>query len=68
MTQENLARTEFARARHDSTANPRLHLDAALSHVANALRIYDPVHMSHDHATATDLLDDIQAALTSSSS
>ncbi|MBY4891784.1 hypothetical protein KUL25_03275 [Rhodobacteraceae bacterium N5(2021)] len=63
MTQENLAVAEVARAAHDTTPDPRPHLDAALIHVDNALRIYDPVHMSYDHARAARLRTEILKAL-----
>ncbi len=63
ITQENMALAEMARAEHDTTADPRPHLEAALFHVENALRIYDPEHMSYDHGTATALRNRIQAAL-----
>ncbi|MEM9870722.1 MAG: hypothetical protein AAF822_05660 [Pseudomonadota bacterium] len=62
-TQENLAIAEQSRAQHDSTSDPRPHLEAALVHVGNALRIYDPEHMSYDYGTATALRNKIQAAL-----
>ncbi len=68
MTQENLAAAELARAGHDTTPDPRPHLDAALTHVDNALRIYDPIHMSYRHTQASALRDDILARLASLSS
>ncbi|WP_298857481.1 hypothetical protein [uncultured Sulfitobacter sp.] len=61
MTQENIAICEKTRADHDSCNNPLPHLTAALEAVDNALIIYDPEHMSYNHAKATDLRDDIQA-------
>jgi len=63
MTQENMAIAEEARARHDSTSDPRPHLEAALVHVGNALRIFDPEHMGYYHDKANALRDRIQAAL-----
>ncbi|ABD54894.1 tetratricopeptide repeat protein [Jannaschia sp. CCS1] len=63
MTKENLAHAELARAEHDTTTDLRPHLQAALTHVDNALRIFDPVHMSYNHAKATALRDDILKAL-----
>ena len=55
MTQENLARVELDTARHPACADPVPHLRAALAHVDLALEVFDPVHMSHNHATATAL-------------
>ena len=63
-----MAIAEVSRADHDSTSDPRPHLQAALAHVDSALHIYDPEHMSYDHGTATRLRDDIQAALDALSS
>ena len=63
MTQNNLALAEEAIADHDATADPRGHLEAALTHVEDALTVYDPEHMSYDHGTATDLRDRIKAKL-----
>ena len=65
MTQENLAGAEHSRAEHDTTTDPHPHLQAALAHVDNALRIYDPVHLSFYHGTATALRDDLLEALAS---
>jgi len=64
MAQENLALAEEARADHDSTADPRPHLTAALAHVEAALTVYDPEHMSYDHDTATRLRDRLRDRLT----
>jgi hypothetical protein len=55
MTQENLAILEHATARHPACPDPAAHLRAALAHVDLSLEVYDPVHMYHDHATATAL-------------
>ncbi|MCO8145575.1 tetratricopeptide repeat protein [Rhodovulum tesquicola] len=55
MTQENMALAEEAIAAHDSTVDPRPHLEAALDHVEAALRVYDPVHMAHDYEQANAL-------------
>jgi len=63
-TQENMAIAEQSRAQHDSTSDPRPHLEAALAHVENALRIFDPEHMSYNHNKASALRDQLQAALT----
>jgi hypothetical protein len=63
MTRENLALAEQSIADHDTTADPRPHLEAALAHVEAALTVYDPEHMSHDHGTATRLRDRLAARL-----
>ncbi len=63
ITQENLAFAEHARAKLGTSIDPRLHLEAALAHVDNALRIYDPVHLSYDHGRATALRNHILHAL-----
>ena len=63
MTQYNIAICEKARAEHDSCADPRPPLTAALKAVENALTIYDPDHMSYYHAKATGVRDRIQAKL-----
>ena len=63
MTQENLAIAEEAIANHDTTPDPRPHLEAALRHVEDALTVYDPEHMSYDHAKATRVRDRMRAAL-----
>ncbi|GAB5446379.1 helix-turn-helix domain-containing protein [Gymnodinialimonas sp.] len=72
MTQENLAYAELSRAMHDTTVDPRAHLDAALTHIKNALRIFDPVHMSYRHTEVTtlrtEILKDLDALPPSSSS
>lgn len=65
ITQENMAIAERARAGHDTTSDPRPHLDAALTHVDNALRIFDPAHLSYNHAKASRLRADILNALSS---
>ncbi len=65
---QNLALAEASRAVHDTTADPRTHLTAALTHIDNALRIYDPVHMSYDHTKATRLRTHLLARLASLSS
>jgi tetratricopeptide (TPR) repeat protein len=63
MTQENIALCQLARANHDSCPDPRPPLTAALEAVDNALNVFDPVHMSYNHAKATRLRADIQAKL-----
>jgi hypothetical protein len=63
MTQENLAILEYDTARHTACVDPVPHLRAALAHVDLALEIYDPVHMSHNHASATALRAEIISAL-----
>ncbi|MEX3015528.1 hypothetical protein [Gymnodinialimonas hymeniacidonis] len=55
MAQQNIATAELSRAIDDTTTAPQPHLDAALAHVDNALRIFDPLHMSHYHTKATTL-------------
>jgi tetratricopeptide (TPR) repeat protein len=62
MTQENIALCEAARAAHDTCPDPRPHLTAALEAVDNALTVFDPVHLSYNHAKATRVRDRIQAA------
>ncbi|MGB7316411.1 MAG: hypothetical protein WBC85_00425, partial [Planktotalea sp.] len=62
-TQENMAITEQGIAKHDTTSNPRPHLNAALTHVDNALKIFDPTHMPYNHGTATTLRSKILAEL-----
>ncbi|MEO0936544.1 MAG: hypothetical protein AAFY38_00145 [Pseudomonadota bacterium] len=63
MTQENLAIAEQAWAAHDATEDPRKHLEAALEHVDNALRFYDPAHMPYNFEKATELHEEILADL-----
>ncbi len=63
MTQENMAIAELARALHDTTADPRPHLEAALVHVDNSLRVYDADHMSFYYTKASALRDELLAAL-----
>ena len=63
MTKENLAILEVDRAAHESCKNPRPHLEAALAYVEEALTVYDPVHMSYDHGTATRLRDQLLKSL-----
>ena len=62
-TKVNLALAEVALALHDSTRNPRPHLEAALAHVEAALTVFDPEHMSYDHDKAAQLRDGIRAVL-----
>ncbi len=63
MTRANMALQEQARAGHDSRADPRPHLRAALDHVEAALEVFDPDHTPFYHGTATALRDDLRAAL-----
>ncbi|QMU58097.1 MAG: hypothetical protein GKR98_07745 [Boseongicola sp.] len=63
MTQFNLALAELSLADQDATEDPTPHLNAALDHVVAALTVYDPEHMSFNHAKATRLRDLIQSAL-----
>ena len=62
-TQNNLGDAEMAIAAHDTTKDPRPHLEAALSHVDAALTVFDPEHMSYHFETTTRLRDDIKAKL-----
>ncbi|GIT90563.1 hypothetical protein JANAI62_10180 [Jannaschia pagri] len=63
MTQTNIAFALLARSSRPDAGHPANDLRAALDAVDGALEVYDPVHMSYDHGTATRLRDDIQAAL-----
>ena len=63
MTQNNLAVAEYSHAVHLATADPRPHLDAALTYIDAALTVYDPDHMSYDHGRATRLRDRILALI-----
>ena len=63
MTRENMAFTELDTARHPACADPAPHLRAALDHVEAALTVFDPDHMSYNHAKATRLRERILAAL-----
>ena len=62
-TQYNMAIAEVEIANHDATLDPRLNLNAALTHVENALKIYDPTHMPFNHNKATKLRTDTLDAL-----
>ncbi|MEO0485540.1 MAG: helix-turn-helix transcriptional regulator [Pseudomonadota bacterium] len=62
-TQENLAIAKLDWANHDTTTDPSPLLIEALNHVEAALTIFDPEHMSYNHAKATRLRDLILAAL-----
>lgn len=53
MTQANLALVEENRAEHDAFDEPSQHLEAALAHLDNALRVFDPEHMLYNHGKAT---------------
>ena len=64
MAEENLACLHDDRARRGG-AEAGAHLQAALGHVENALRIYDPDHSSQDYQSAARLRDDIRARLAS---
>ncbi|WP_068115140.1 hypothetical protein [Tropicimonas marinistellae] len=63
MSQENLAIAELALADHESIADPRPHLAAALEYVEAALGVFDPEHMAYNHEKATALRDDIVARM-----
>lgn len=63
MPQQNMAILERKIAKHESTVNPRPHLDSALNHIDSALKIFDPIHMTHDHKKAIDSRMKILAAL-----
>lgn len=62
-TQENMAIAELELADHDATTEAEPHPEAALSHVAAALLVYDPEHMAYNHGTATRLREDILGQL-----
>ncbi|MEP5732446.1 MAG: hypothetical protein ABJL67_24110 [Sulfitobacter sp.] len=63
MTQNNLAIAQLHIASHDSCENPARALTDALTAVDLALTVYDPVHLSYDHGTATRLRDAIQSTI-----
>lgn len=62
-THEDLAHAEKSLAEHPATDAPKPHLVSALTHVDDALTIFDPDHMSHNHAKASRLREAILAAL-----
>ncbi|MEW9919089.1 hypothetical protein AB2B41_05720 [Marimonas sp. MJW-29] len=62
MTQENIAIAQLEISEQDSCTDPAAALDAAVIAVDAALTVYDPDHMSYDHAKATRLRDEILAA------
>jgi hypothetical protein len=68
MVEFNMAMVEGTWAEHDSTRNPTRHLELALSHVENALRVYDPQHLGYYYGKAASLRDQILSLLHSSSS
>ena len=61
--QENLAFLHFHWSEHPACEARRDHLQTALTHVAAALEVYDPVYMEYDFGTATRLRESIQTAL-----
>ncbi|MEM7471397.1 MAG: hypothetical protein AAF340_08595 [Pseudomonadota bacterium] len=63
MTMENIAIAERARANHAATSDPVPHLQSALEHVDAALEVFDPEHMSYNHAKASGLRAKILAEL-----
>lgn len=63
ITQNNLAIAELAIADHETCADPRSHLEAALAHVGKALQVFDPEHMPYNFEKATRLRDSIAAKL-----
>lgn len=63
MTQENLAIVQTGIAIHDTCLDPRPPLIAALEAVDLALTVFDPVHMSFNHAKAIRVRNIIQAKL-----
>ena len=63
MAQENLAIAEVSVAAHDSTIDPRPHLEAALTYLAAALTVFDPEHLSHYYEKAARLRDRLRARL-----
>ncbi len=62
-TQNNLAIAELEIAGRETTTDPRRHLEEALAHIDAALTVYDPEHMSYNHAKATELRDLILSRL-----
>ncbi len=63
MTHENVAVVEFEHADIDTVADPRTHLEAALTNVDAALTVFDPEHTAYNHDKATHLRSDILARL-----
>jgi len=63
LVQYNMGITEFHRAQHDSTPDPRPHLEAALTHAENALTQFDPTHTGAYYEGATKLRNRAQSAL-----
>ncbi|TCO69216.1 hypothetical protein [Rhodovulum euryhalinum] len=57
-TQKNMAL-----AAQEATANPCPHLEAALGHVAAALRVFDPEHTAFEHGQCTTLRERIATQL-----
>lgn len=65
MAEENLAYLHDDWAGASGTdAEAQTHLQTALRHVENALRVYDPEHSSHDYETAARLRAGLKARLT----
>ncbi|MBB96311.1 MAG: hypothetical protein CML68_17170 [Rhodobacteraceae bacterium] len=62
-TQNNLTLAQAARAGHDSCTEPRVHLEAALTHVTAALEVFDPEHTSYEFGQCTELKTRIEAKL-----
>ena len=62
-TRQNLSVTESILAEMDLRENRQAHLQAALDHAEAALRVFTPEHMPYNHTIATELRDDIRAAL-----
>ena len=62
-TQENLAILYQSWINHDTCINPREHLDSALEHINSALTVYEPEHSDYDFESASQLRDEILAAL-----
>ena len=66
MAEENLAylHDDWSRLTSpDSQSDPTTHLRRALTHVENALRVYDPAHSGQDYETAETLRADLTARL-----
>ena len=59
----NLALAMEATAEHDATRDAKPHLEDALAHVVEALTVFDPEHMSYNHAKATRVRTRILAKL-----
>jgi len=63
MTQANLALLELAWSKHESTEDPRSHLERAVEYNAAALSVFDATTSTYYHEAMTKDRDRIQAAL-----